>query len=380
MGDYEILFVDDDEVILDMVGRYLHREGYQVSLVHSGLQALELLQKKNFDVVFTDFKMPEIDGIELLRAIKEYRPHTEVIIVTGHGTMETAVQAMKIGSYDYLQKPFKLDLLKLIIDRIFEEKRLKDENVRLKARLKERHRFGRIYGISLKMREVYETIEQMLNRSPHVFIQGESGSGKELVAREIHASSDRRQRPFSHVGCRSLQKETDSREHTGRIDKILTGNPGATVYLDEIADIPASIQARIVQRLTAADPTETDVRIIAATARDLRDAVEREQIHRDFLGLVEGVSIQVPPLRSRKEDICLLVNHFLFENNAGTEKKIYGVVPDALDNLLRYHWPGNVIQLENVIERAFALGVENVIEVSDLPAEIQTFAEISRRA
>jgi DNA-binding NtrC family response regulator len=375
MVDYEILFVDDDEVILDMVGRYLQREGYQVSLVNSGLGALELLQKKNFDVVFTDFKMPEIDGLELLSAIKQYRPNTEVIVVTGHGTMETAVQAMKIGSYDYLQKPFKLDLLKLLIDRILEEKRLKDENVRLKARLKERHRYGRIYGISLKMREIYETIEQMQNQSPNVLIQGESGVGKQLVAREIHATSDRSHRSFSPVGWRAFQKETNADEIDRKVDKLLADNQGATLYLDEVTDIPPQIQNRLLRKLGSA---ETDVRIIAASARDLRDAIESQQMHQDFLSLVDGVVIQVPPLRNRKEDICLLVNHFLFENNAAAEKKIYGIDPEAVDNLLRYHWPGNVIQLENVIERAFALGVENVIRVTDLPAEIRTFAEISR--
>lgn len=378
--DYEILFVDDDEVILDMVGRYLKREGYQVRLVNSGLKALELLQEKKFDVVFTDFKMPEIDGLELLTAIKEYRPDTEVIVVTGHGTMETAVQAMKIGSYDYLQKPFKLDLLKLIIDRILEEKRLKDENVRLKARLKERHRYGRLHGISLKMREIYEIIEQMQDRSPHVLIQGESGSGKELVAREIHASSDRSAGSFIHIACRSFDKDTSEENAAGQVDKLLTDNPNGTVYLDEITDIPLPIQVELIRGLSAVDPAQTDVRILAATARDIRDAIEGGQMNRDFLNRVNAVSITVPPLRSRKEDICLLANHFLFENNLGAEKKIYGIVPDAVDNLLRYHWPGNVIQLENVIERAFALGVENVIEVRDLPSEIQTFAEISRHA
>jgi len=376
MGDYEILFVDDDEVILDMVGRYLKREGYRVSLVNSGLRALDLLQKKNFDVVFTDFKMPEIDGIELLAAIKEYRPDTEVIVVTGHGTTETAIQAMKIGSYDYLQKPFKLDLLKLIIDRILEEKRLKDENVRLKARLKERHRYGKLYGISLKMREIYENIEQMQNQSPHVLIQGESGSGKELVAREIHAASDRGHRPMTHIVCRSFQKETVGDDPAGQVDKLLLDHQGTTIYLDEITDIPLAAQSQFLRNLA---PAGSDVRLLAATARDIRDSIEGGQMDPEFLHRVDAVSIEVPPLRNRKEDICLLVNHFLFERNARAEKKIYGIVPDAVDHLLRYHWPGNVIQLENVIERAFALGVENVIEVRDLPTEIQTFAELSRQ-
>ena len=185
MDDFEILFVDDDTTILNMVEEYLVAFDYRVSIVDSGLKALELIKDKDFDLVFTDFKMPDIDGLELLAMIKEYRPATEVIIVTGHGTMESAIQAMKFGSYDYIQKPFKLDLLKVVINKLYEEKRLNRENIVLRTRVKERHKYDQLVGISLKMQAIYDQIDHMQNGSPNVLIQGESGTGKELAAHVI---------------------------------------------------------------------------------------------------------------------------------------------------------------------------------------------------
>jgi len=180
MDNFEILFVDDDRVILSMVEEYLAVFGYRVRVVDSGLKALELIEDKDFDVVFTDFKMPDIDGLELLTLFKEYRTVSEVIIVTGHGTMESAIQAMKFGSYDYIQKPFKLDVLRIVIDKLFEEKRLKRENIVLRERVKERHKYDQLVGISLKMQEIYDQIDHMQNGSPNVLIQGESGTGTRL--------------------------------------------------------------------------------------------------------------------------------------------------------------------------------------------------------
>ncbi len=196
MKEFEILFVDDDRTILSLVEEYLTAFDYRINVVDNGLKALELIKEKDFDVVFTDFKMPDIDGLELLSVIKEYRPATEVIMVTGHGTMESAIQAMKFGSYDYIQKPFKLDILRILIDKIIEAKKFKQENIVLKTRLKERHRYDELVGISLKMREIYEQIDRMSQSSPNVLIQGESGTGKALTAHVIHRSSHRRDKPF----------------------------------------------------------------------------------------------------------------------------------------------------------------------------------------
>lgn len=386
MEDFEILFVDDDTTILSLVEEYLTAFDYRITVVDDGVKALELIKDKDFDVVFTDFKMPDINGLELLAVIKEYRPLTEVIIVTGHGTMESAIQAMKYGSYDYIQKPFKLDILKILIEKIYEEKKLKQGNIILKTRLKERHRFDELVGISLKMQEIYEQIDQMSRKSPNVLIQGESGTGKELTAHVIHKASDRRQKSFMPVNCKSFGKGIAANQMYDHVLSLLKSMAGGTIFFDEIAEISQDIQTEISRVFTENNlhPADSDnnhgngVRLLAATNRNIEDAVGREIIIQDFLNCINDVIIQMPPLRERKEDICLLINHFLDKFNTNRETTVMSVSPDTLDVLLRYNWPGNVIQLENVIERAFALKVDLTIEVDDLPSEIKTFGEISK--
>jgi DNA-binding NtrC family response regulator len=386
MEGFEILFVDDDKMILELVKEYLTAFDYRISIVDNGREALELIKDQDFDVVFTDFKMPDIDGLELLAVIKEYRPETEVIIVTGHGTMESAVKAMKYGSYDYIQKPFKLDILKILIDRIFEEKRLKQENIILKTRLKERHKFDALIGISLKMQEIYEQIERMHQRSPNVLIQGESGTGKELAAHVIHRNSDRQNKPFIPVNCKGLVKGIVEDDWYDQAVALLKASEGGTLFFNEIAEIAPGMQAEISRAYSEnnLNPRTEEgnpgggVRILAATNRDVNDAAERHILNKHFISCVNEVIIHMPPLRNRKEDICLLINHFLNKFNAKSAKKVYNISSDALDVLLRYNWPGNVIQLENVIERAFALGVNLTIEEDDFPSEIKTFGEISK--
>lgn len=368
-----------------MVDNYLTREGYDVTLVNSGLEALNLLRDKSFDIVFTDFKMPQITGIELLAAIKEYRPDTEVIIVTGHGTMESAIQAMKIGSYDYVQKPFKLEILKLIIDRIIEEKKFKEENVRLKTRLKQRHRYKALVGISLPMLEIYEIIDQMTDSSPNVMIQGESGTGKQLSATVIHLTSDRKEKPMVPVNCSSLLGTIADDELPEQLQDAFREANGGTLYLDEITDIPPRVQEEIAgilryhrSKSAGVEDQQIDVRIIAATNKDPRDFIEQDERTKKFYNLLNSVYIRMPALRERKEDICLLINHFLNRQNKKHKNKIYNISQSALDHLLSYNWPGNVIQLENVIERAFALGGQTLVEVDDLPKEIRTFGQIAK--
>ena len=386
MEDFEILFVDDDRTILELVEEYLTAFDYKVSVVDNGLKALELIKGKEFDVVFSDFKMPDMDGIELLAMIKEYRPETEVIIVTGHGTMESAVQAMKIGSYDYIQKPFKLDILKIIIDKIFEGKRIKQENVILKTRLKERHKYDQLVGISLKMQEIYEQIDHMRRYSPNVLIQGESGTGKELTAQVIYKNSERNHKAFIPINCKSLGKGVPENQLYDHAVNLLKSSATGTILFDEIADITHDMQAEISRAYRehnlnpAADNAApgSGVRFLAVTNKNIVKGTQKSKFHPDFLNCVSDVVVQMPPLRDRKEDICLLINHFLNKFNIKSENKVMSISPDALDVLLEYNWPGNVIQLENVIERAFALRVDLTIEVDDLPSEIKTFGEISK--
>ena len=391
MNDFEILFVDDDKDILFIVERYLSRHGYKISVVDNGIEALGLVKQKNFDIVFTDFKMPEFDGLELLAAIKEYRPETEVVIVTGYGSMESAVKAMKFGSYDYIQKPFKLDVLKALVDRVREEKNLQDENVSLKRRIKDgqRHRYDDMIGMSIKMQEVYDIIDR-ISLSPgdlFVMIQGESGTGKELVAKVIHNRSDRRDQPFIPVNCGSLQEETPESKLFDYISGLFETSQGGTIYLDEITQITPGLQHKFLEAFQGktlvlnGDKRKAylDARVIAASKMDLAEAVDNGSLNRELHNLLNAVSIKMPPLRERKEDISLLLNHFLYKYNAENPQKMVCISPESMDILLDYHWPGNVIQLENVIERAFAMRVGGIIEVDDLPPEIRTFGVASRK-
>jgi len=383
MNVADILFVDDDRAILEIVREYLAEIGYHVDVVDNGLAALERIKEKPYHIVFTDIKMPDIDGLELLSAIKEYRRETEVIIVTGHGSMESAIQAMKYGSYDYLQKPFKLNVLKIIIDRILDEKKLRQEKIVLKTRVKDRHRYDALVGVSLRMQEIYDTIERMRGASPNVLIEGESGTGKELAAHVIHRTSDRREKPFVTVTCQSIFKHVAPDRYGARIRELLGSAQEGALFLEEVCELPAEAQAELAavlreQALLPEGDRRRSERIIAATNRSLKEAVVKGTLAKELGPGLHQVFIQMPPLKDRKEDICLLINHFLHQFNARSPQKVLAVAPEAMDYLLGYHWPGNVIQLENVIERAFALGVELVIQIDDLPAEIRTAGEIHR--
>ena len=266
------------------------------------------------------------------------------------------------------------------------KKKLKQGNIILKSRLKERHKYDQLVGISLKMREIYEQIDRMSHNSPNVLIQGESGTGKELAAHVIHKHSDRKQKAFVNVNCKSFGKGITENQIYDHAIKLFKSAAGGTIFFDEIAEIALNIQAEICQAYTEnfmpsaavdANP-EASVRLLAATNRNLEETGGFEFVDSDFLKCTNDVIIQMPALRERKEDICLLINHFLDKFNAKRESSVLNVSTDTLDVLLRYNWPGNVIQLENVIERAFALKVDQIIEVDDLPSEIKTFGEISK--
>jgi DNA-binding NtrC family response regulator len=385
--DFEILFVDDDSDILSIVQKYLSRQGYNITVLDNGIDALSLVKQKNFDIVFTDFKMPEFDGLELLVAIKEYRPETEVVIVTGYGTMESAIKAMKFGSYDYIQKPFKLETLKILIDKVMEEKKFLAVNAHLKRKIKDkqRHRYGDLIGMSLKMQAVYEILDSIGPDDPFVLITGESGTGKELVGRMIHQRGARKDGPFIPVNCGSVEDGIPDEKLADYMMGLIEASRGGTLYFDELTELAPSLQGLFFQVLSHKQMVvggnqktlEVDARIIAASKMDLDDAMENGRLRKDLYQLFSAVLIQMPPLRERKEDICLLLNHFLYTFNSAKPQKIGGVSPEALDILLDYHWPGNVIQLGNVIERAFAIGVDGMIKVSDLPPEVRTFAETS---
>ena len=389
MKNIDILFVDDDHQILNLVNEFLSRKGYQISVADDGKKALDLVHERDFDIVFTDLNMPVLNGLDLLEAIKAHRSETEVIIVTGFGTINSAIKALKLGSYDYLQKPINLDRLSILIDRISDKKRLERENVILKERLKQRHQYTELVGVSPKMQKVYEIIDKISSTSPPVLIQGESGTGKEVVAKVIHSVSDRKNKPFIAVNCGAIVEGLLESELFGHVKGAFTGAlksraglfraaDQGTLFLDEIAEVNPTVQVKLLRVLQekkirpvgATREHDVDVRIIAATNRNLDEAVADGHLREDLYYRLNVVSIVVPPLREKKEDISLLVNHFIKKFSFETGSDVSGITPEATDILLNYHWPGNVRQLENVIHRAFALGAEDVIDINDIPAEI----------
>jgi len=382
-----ILFVDDEREMLSTIQAYLSQEGHKVTVTDNGRNAVGLLKKHVFDVVITDLNMPELSGLELLKAVKEIRSDTEVIIVTGYGSIESAIAALKLGGYDYLQKPVNLERLRLLVERILEKKRLKEENFHLKHKLKERYRYDDIIGLSPGMQSIYEIIDRISMDDPTVLIQGESGTGKEVVARVIHKNSNRKNGPFVSINCGALVEGLLETELFGHVKGAFTGAirdkeglmkvaEGGTIFLDEVAEMPPPLQVKLLRALQekkvrpVGDNHEipVDTRVIAATNKDINQALETGKLRRDLYYRLNVVFVHLPPLRERKEDIPPLVNHFI--SRFGETKKrnrVKKISPEALSLLLEYDWPGNVRELENAVERAFALGVDDTIGVDDLP-------------
>ncbi|BBO80301.1 acetoacetate metabolism regulatory protein AtoC [Desulfosarcina ovata subsp. sediminis] len=388
MKNYKVLFVDDDEQILSIVQQFLSRSGFDVTTESNGLKAIEMVREHHFSVVFTDLIMPEISGMDLLKRIKAISPDTEVIVVSGYGTIESAIEAMKLGSYDFLQKPINFDRFRILIERIIEKQDLKEENQRIRSHLKERYKYDELVGMSPKMQDIYEIIDKISTGSPTVLIEGESGTGKGLTANIIHNNSDRHQGPFIPVNCGAIAESLLERELFGHVKGAFTGAlkdtvglfqaaDGGTIFLDEIAEVSQAVQVTLlrvlqekkVRRLGDTRETDIDVRVIAATNKKLDEALKKQTFREDLYYRLNVISITMPPLRDIREDIPLLVNHFIakYSTSQASGPK---VSPAAMGKLMGYHWPGNVRQLENVIQRAFALGVRETLNVEDLPNEI----------
>lgn len=390
MDQLSILFVDDDQQILDVVSTYLGRHQYDVDTVDNGFDALEKIKLKDYAVVFTDLIMPDISGLDLLKNVKESNPSTEVIIITGYGTIESAIEALKCGGYDYLQKPINLERLKILIERIAEKRKLELENVLIKRRLKDRFNYDQLVGKSPKMQNIYEIIDRISTGSPTVLIQGESGTGKELVANVIHQNSVRRDRPFIPINCGAITEGLLESELFGHVKGAFTGAikdsiglfkaaDGGTIFLDEIAEVPPSLQVKLLRALQerkirpvgSTRESEVDVRVIAATNKNLEEAIKNKSFRQDLYYRLNVIWIQMPPLREIRDDIPHLAAHFVKKFSKDSPREVTRIAPEAMNLLIQYDWPGNVRQLENVIERAFALGSGDVIEVPDLPPEVR---------
>lgn len=388
MTESQILFVDDDKEILAMVDQYLGLQGYTVQTVDNGIDALGIVKETDIDIVFTDYKMPEFNGLELLAAIKKYKPETEVIIITGYASMESAIQAMKYGSYDYLQKPFKLEHLRLIIDRIIEEKKVSQQTQRLRKRSRQRHRYGRLIGLSPRMQAIYDLIDSLAIEEPMVLLQGEPGTGKALVARTIHERSSRRDKPFIPVNCGAVGEGFPEERLEDYVNELILSAGGGTIYLDEIADVAEGLRLKLLQAFKAQElkagaggkggGASGGVRTIAGTSREVGEIVKSGALRRGLINLLNAVLIKMPPLRERKEDLLLLIHAFTHEHMAAEDGScgsgLY-LAPKTLDKILDYHWPGNIAELKQLIARVHDLGIEGTLYPEHLPVEMRSFAE-----
>ncbi len=386
MALYRILVVDDEEAQRQMLAGFLEKQDFSVKTAESGKEAIILCQNNNFEIALLDLKMPGMDGIELLKKLKEMNTEIQVIMMTAYGTVETAVDAMRLGAYHYVNKPINLDELKLNISKALEKYYLLQENKYLKEELEGKFKDLQIIGSSQVINEVLSTVSRVAKTKSTVLIRGESGTGKEIVARAIHALSDRTDKRFVAVSCAALPETLFEAELFGHEKGAFTGAirrkegrfelaDGGTLFLDEVGDIPLETQVKLLrvlesqefERLGGKETLKVDVRIISATNQDLEEKIKGKRFREDMYYRLNVISILIPPLRERKEDILVLADHFIRKANLKCGKKVNGITPEVKDIILNYDWPGNVRELENVIERGVVLSRTDVIDKNDLP-------------
>ncbi len=380
MQNPRVLVVDDEEIVCESVKRILEEENYEVEIALSGFEAFDKMATNPFDIVITDLKMPGIDGMEVLRRIRREYPNTIIIMITGFSTVETAVEAMKLGAFDYIPKPFTPDEVSVVVKKAVEQKNLLLENIYLRQELQEKYGFDNIVGKSKKMQDIYRIISKVAPTDSTVLIYGQSGTGKELIARAIHFNSPRKDRQFVPVDCAVLSENLLESELFGHIKGSFTGAittkpglfeiaDGGTVFLDEVGNISLSIQAKLLRVLQEREFTpvggtkskKVDIRLIAATNKDLEKMIKEGTFREDLYYRINIVPIYLPPLKEREEDIPLLAIHFLRKYSEQMGKKIKGFSAEAMEKLMRYSWPGNVRELENVIERTVVMIEEDMV-------------------
>jgi len=386
-----ILIVDDEQSMRELLSIMLRKEGYEVVTADNGEKALKAVQNDIFDLVITDLKMPQMDGMSLLKAVKESLPDTIVIIITAFGTTEGAEKARKLGAYDYIGKPFNNDEIKLVIQNALEKRHLRKENVLLKREIESRTGFENFIGKSEPMQRVFSLIRQVADTASTVLVSGESGTGKELVARAIHFNSARKSKPFVTINCGALPETLLESELFGYMKGAFTGAVankqglfeaanGGTIFLDEISATTLALQIKLLRvrqerefkRLGGTADIKVDVRVIAASNRDLQNEVAKGAFREDLYYRLNVIPIHLPPLRERKEDIALLVDYYLRKKASGREAK--SMTPDALKVLLNYRWPGNVRELENVIERLTIISTGDTIRLENFPDTIKNIS------
>lgn len=386
----KLLVVDDEPHIREAIRKGLTLIGeYEVMIAENGREAIDQLERRFFDLVLTDLKMPEMDGIELLKMIKGIRPEIPVIVMTGYGSIEVAVEAMKIGANDFITKPIDLNDLHLHITKAQKESLLLRENRLLRMEVMKKFEFSNIIGKSKKMQEVFSLIERVAPGNSTVIIYGGSGTGKELVAKAIHYNSPRAHRPFIPFNCGAIPETLVESELFGHTKGAFTGAlqakqglfevaHGGTVFLDEISTIPPSVQVKLlrvlqekeVMKVGSLERIKVDVRLIAATNEDLEENVRKGMFREDLFYRLQVFPIHLPSLKDRREDIPLLAHHFLDRFSKEAKKEIKGISKKAMELLLEYHWPGNVRELENMIERAVIMCDRNYLMPDDFPKDL----------
>lgn len=381
----QILVIDDDKALRDACYQILSRQGYQVELAASARQGLALLERMSFDAILLDLVMPDMDGLEALKKIRALDPDVEVIIITGYGTIQSAVESIKAGAFHFLSKPFVPDDLRNLVTRALDKRRLDLENLYLRQELKVKDDRGEVVYESEPMARIMDMIARVAPTDSTVLITGESGTGKGLVARKIHQLSSRARRPFITVDCGTLVETLFESELFGHVKGSFTGADAnkigkfelaqnGTLFFDEISNIGLEVQAKLLRAVEERKISKVgshrvitvDVRIIAATNKDLAKAIKDGTFREDLFYRLNVVLLQMPPLRERKSDIPLLVQHFLDKYNARLRKNIRGISPEALDLLGRHDWPGNVRELENTMERLLVLSTGPYLEPADL--------------
>ncbi len=388
-----ILLVDDEKDLLEWLSIVLEREGFLVKCASSGEEGLRLFKQEPFDMVITDIRMSPMNGIELLRQVKNHNPEIIVLMITAYASVETAVKALRYGAYDYLFKPFKLNEIKLVIRKAFSQKRIFSDDKLMQKKLKERYRFANIVGKSEAMHKVFSLIDKVAKTNTTVLIYGESGTGKELIAKAVHYNSLKASKPYVSIDCGALPEELLESELFGHVKGSFTGAisskqglfevaSGGTLFLDEIAETSPGMQAKLLRALQereirpvgATKTIKIDVRIVAATNKNLEDEVRRENFRKDLFYRISVISLYLPLLKERSGDINLLTNYFLKKHQL-PGKAAKKLSKECLELFLTYHWPGNVRELENAIESAIALSEEETINLGDIPERIVKFKE-----
>ncbi len=386
-----ILVVDDEESIREFLEIMLKKEGYEITLAEDGQKAKDLLSKKTFDMIISDLQMPHVTGIELLRHVKETSPEIVFMMITAFGTTETAVEAMKMGAYDYITKPFKIDEVRLNIQNALRSRNLEVENRSLKKELVKEYSFQNMVGNSQAMHQIFDLVKRVSQTPTNVLITGESGTGKEVIAKAIHYNGPLKDRPFVTVNCGAIPENLMESEMFGHKKGSFTGAvtdkaglfevaDTGTLFLDEVGELPLSIQVkllraiqeRVIRRVGATDDNKVEVRIIAATNRNLEDMVSKGTFRQDLYYRLNVINIKSPSLRDRRDDVPLLANHFLKKYNERLNKNIGGISAEAMEILKKYDYPGNVRELENLVERTVALEGGSMILPESLPPMVNT--------